>query len=242
MEKSKSIQTDGLRRYSRAMMLPEIGKEGQLRLLESSVMIVGAGALGSIVAMYLAGAGVGTIAIADFDRVELSNLQRQLSFDENDVGKSKVQATARRLQAINSRIRVIPHEEFIRRGRASELFSLHDVVVEGSDNPATKYMVSEICEQLGKPCVIGGVSGWSGQVMSWSAGNTTYRDLYPEAAEGSGCTPCSLGGVMGPVPGIIGSVQAVETIKILTGAGEPLYNRLLTFNSLTMDFETFELL
>lgn len=230
-----------LRRYSRAMMLPEIGEEGQRRLLSSSVMVVGAGALGSIVSMYLAGAGVGTIEIADFDRVDLSNLQRQLAFEEGDVGESKVKATARRLGAINSGIRIIAHEELIRRDRARELFSRQDVVVEGSDNPATKYMVSEICEELGKPCVIGGVAGWRGQVMTWQPGHLTYRDLYPEPAEGAGCTPCSQGGVMGPVPGIVGSVQATETIKLLTGAGAPLLDRLLTFDALTMDFQTFQL-
>lgn len=235
-----SLSSEQLLRYSRAVMLAEIGEEGQHRLLGSRVMVVGAGALGSIVSMYLAGAGVGTIEIADFDTVDLSNLQRQLSFEERNVGESKVSATAARLRAINSDIRIIAHDEFIRRDRARELFSRADVVVEGSDNPATKYMVSDVSVELGKPCVLGGVAGWRGQVMTWAPGHGSYRDLYPEAADSGGCTPCSQGGVMGPVPGIVGSVQATEVIKLLTGAGEPLFDRILTFDALTMDFNVFK--
>ncbi|MDE6267921.1 MAG: HesA/MoeB/ThiF family protein [Muribaculaceae bacterium] len=236
-----NLTPEDMRRYSRTVMLPEIGEEGQRRLLASRVMVVGAGALGSIVSMYLAGAGVGTIEIADFDTVDLSNLQRQLSFEERNVGEIKVQATALRLRAINSGIRVIAHEEFIRRDRARELFSQADVVVEGSDNPSTKYMVSEVCVELGKACVLGGVAGWRGQVMTWAPGHSSYRDLYPEAADIGGCTPCSQGGVMGPVPGIVGSVQATEVIKLLTKSGTPLFDRLLTFDALDMQFDVFRL-
>ncbi len=198
-------------RYSRNTLMPEIGAEGQLRLLNSHVLVVGAGALGSI---------------------DVSNLQRQLSFTTGQCGMKKVEALAMRLAEINPDISITPVETLLTTDNAASLIEGQDLVIEGSDNPATKYIVSDTCRQLGIPCVLGGVAQWQGQVMSWAPGYPCYRDIFPEAAGAGGFTPCSIGGVLGPLPGITGSAQAAEAIKILTGAGHPLYGRMLLFDTL----------
>lgn len=231
-----SLNGDNRRRYSRNLLLTEIGQSGQIKLMQSSVLIVGAGALGSIVAMYLAGSGVGHIGICDFDTIDISNLQRQLGFTIDDIGKSKVDVLSRRLSSINSEIIVEPHEGLLRAEKAHEIFKNYDVIVEGSDNPSTKYMVTDIANECEKPCVLGGVSGFDGQIMTLLPGQNRYRDIFPDAAPDDGYTPCSLGGVLGPLPGIIGSIQAAEVIKIITGAGETLDRRMLLINALNMTF------
>ncbi|MDE5573720.1 MAG: HesA/MoeB/ThiF family protein [Muribaculaceae bacterium] len=231
-----SLSGDNRRRYSRNLLLPEIGQSGQIMLMQSSVLIVGAGALGSIVAMYLAGSGVGHIGICDFDTIDISNLQRQLGFTIDDIGKSKVNVLSRRLSSINSEIIVEPHEGLLRAEKAPEIFKNYDVIVEGSDNPSTKYMVTDIANECGKPCVLGGVSGFDGQVMTLLPGKSQYRDIFPDATPADGYTPCNLGGVLGPLPGIIGSIQATEVIKIITKAGETLDRRMLLVNALNMTF------
>lgn len=217
-------------RYSRSIMLPEIGKRGQERLLKARVLIVGAGALGSITAMYLAASGVGHLTLADYDTVDLSNLQRQLSFSTSDCGSMKAEAASRRIADINPDVTVSVFGKMITAGNARYLFTGHDLVIEGSDNPSTKYLVTDLCAELGIPCVLGGVAQFRGQVTSWAPGHPTYRDLFPEKAEEGGYTPCSLGGILGPLPGIIASTQACEAIKIITGAGTPLYGRLFVLD------------
>lgn len=232
----ENLSKEQHRRYSRNIFLPEIGKEGQIKLLNASVLIVGTGALGSVVSMYLAAAGVGRIGLCDFDTIDISNLQRQLSFTEGDVGKKKVEVTADKLHAINSEIRLNVYDGMLRKERAKELFDEYDIIVEGSDNPNTKYMVTDIAQTLKKPCVLGGVAQFSGQVMTILPGGTTYRDLFPDAAGDGEFMPCSIGGVLGPVPGIVGSIQATEVIKLITAAGNPLASQILTIDALNMTF------
>ncbi len=205
-------------RYSRAVMLPEIGEKGQKKLLCGSVLIVGAGALGGVCAMYLAASGVGRIGIIDFDTVGISNLQRQLSYTESDVGVSKVKALSARMTAINSDIIVETRNEMLGRRNAADLFAKYDVIVEGSDNPSTKYLVTDAARSSGKPCVVGGVRGFVGQVAIFPAScSTLYRDLFPDAPCEGGYTPCAIGGVLGPLPGVVASIQAAEAIKLLAG-------------------------
>ena len=221
-------------RYARQIALPEIGREGVERLLGSSVLIVGAGALGCISAMYLAAAGVGRIGVADFDKVGLSNLQRQLSYTEDDIGRPKADTLASKLRAINSGIEVEVIRRMLTKGNIAEYIERYDVVVEGSDNPSTKYLVSDAARTYGKPCVIGGVRGFIGQITTQLPEGPCYRDIFPDIPEQCGLTPCASLGVLGPVPGIIASLQATEVIKLITGAGVPLSGRLLQIDTLTM--------
>lgn len=221
-------------RYSRQIVLPEIGREGVERLLASSVLIVGAGALGCISAMYLAAAGVGRIGVADFDTVGLSNLQRQLSYTEDDIDKLKADTLAEKLKAINSAVEVEVIIKMLTKGNIAEYVGRYDIVVEGSDNPSTKYLVSDTAKALGKACVIGGVRGFIGQLTTQLPDGPFYRDIFPDIAEQCGMTPCTSMGVPGPVPGVVASLQATEAIKLITGAGQTLSGRLLQINTLTM--------
>lgn len=235
------MSPDDRRRYSRNLMLQEIGDEGQKRLLASTVTLVGAGALGSVCSMYLAGSGIGRLRLIDFDTVDLSNLQRQLSFITDDCGNKKVTACVNRLKEMNPQIEIEAIDAVLTQRNAAELLADSDLLIEGSDNPATKYLVTDAAVATKTPYVLGGISQWQGQVMSWSEGHAAYRDLFPEGADADGFTPCSSGGVLGPLPGVIGSLMACEAIKILTGAGEPLYDRIFTFNALDMTSQTFNL-
>lgn len=219
-------------RYIRNIQLSELGLKGQKRLLESRVLIVGTGALGSISSMYLAASGVGHLTLVDFDIIGLSNLQRQLSFSTGDCGRLKTEAARRRIAEINPEVNVDLFTEKLTRKNATGLFAGHDLVIEGSDNPDTKYMVTDLCAEMDIPCVLGGVAQFKGQVTSWKPGFPTYRDIFPESAPEGGYTPCSIGGVFGPLPGIVASAQACEAIKILTGTGTPLYGRLLVIDTL----------
>jgi len=215
-------------------MLPYFDEDKQLRLLNSRVLIIGAGALGSIVSMYLAASGAGKLTIIDFDKVDLSNLQRQLSFSMHDIGQMKTEATARRISEINSDIEVTTLTHLLTANDASKLIPEHDLVIEGSDNPATKYMVSDACVRAGIPYVLGGISASSGQVMSFASGHASYSDWFPEKGCGYGFAPCATGGILGPVPGVIGSFMATEAVKILAGIGSPLFDRMLNIDTLTM--------
>ena len=210
-------------RYKRNLALPGIGEEGQRRLLEARVLVTGCGALGSIVSMYLAGSGVGHITLIDFDLVDISNLQRQLSFITDSVGKKKAFALGERLRQINPHIEIKPLDLRLTEENASELFAAHDLIVDGSDNPATKYLIAKFAAQHSKPYVLGGVHEWRGQVMTCLPGTPGYADLFPAPAADASLPP----GLLGPLPGIVASVQAAETIKVLTGAGTPLASRLL---------------
>ncbi len=222
-------------RYSREILLPEIGREGVERLLGSSVLVVGAGALGCIAAMYLAAAGVGRIGVADFDIIGLSNLQRQLSYTEADINRPKAEALASKIKAINSSVEVVVIDKMLTKANIGQYIERYEIVVEGSDNPSTKYLISDTAKAMGKPCVIGGVRGFIGQITTQLSEGPSYRDIFPDIPEQCGMTPCSSMGVLGPVPGIVASLQATEVIKLITGAGNPLCGRLFQIDTLTMN-------
>lgn len=232
------MNPEELIRYSRMISIPEIGREGMEKLQRSKIMIVGCGALGSICAMYLAGAGVGDITIADFDTIDISNLQRQLFFDTAHAGESKAIKLAERMKSLNPLCHVKCIKEMITMESAKILFKDKDFIIDATDNPSSKAMTDTICQNLGLPYTIGGVAGFKGQVMSWRPGCTGYAEIFsPQAADG-GFTPCSFGGVLGPAAGIIACIQASETIKHLTGAGEMLYNKIFMIDLLSMESQT----
>lgn len=219
-------------RYSRIAAIPEIGDEGVASINNGKVLVIGCGALGSLCAMYLAGSGVGTIGIADFDTIDISNLQRQLFFDELSLGRSKCDVLYERIRALNSEIKVNVINHLVKEDRAMELFRCYDFIIDGSDNPATKLMTARVCERIDLPYCIGGVRGFSGQVMSWSKGHAGYTEIFGDIQSCSGFTPCSVGGVIGPAAGVVASMQASEAIKHLTGKGKMLYDSLFTFDML----------
>lgn len=221
------------KRYSRLASLPEIGPEGVAKLQEARVAVIGCGALGSLCAMYLAASGVGNINIADFDTVDLSNLQRQLFFTEADLGKPKALVLRDRMMALNSGVSVNVTQEMVRPANAGDFLAGCDVVVDGSDNPATKLMTDRLSAEYGLPCVIAGVRGFELQVMTCLPGGTRYADIFGDAPACDGFTPCSIAGVLGPTAGIAASLQAAETVKLITGAGNTLSGKLLTINLLS---------
>ncbi len=227
-------------RYARMIAIPEIGRAGMERLRNSHVFIMGCGALGSVCAMYLAGAGVGKISIADFDTIDVSNLQRQLFYSIDDIGMSKSETLAEKMHALNPDIEIEIHKILVTTTTARHLFRDCDFVVDGTDNPVSKLMTDRICRDIGKPYCIGGVSGWSGQVMSWKPGHAGYEDIFNPGEAGSGFTPCSLNGILGPAAGIIACCQASETIKHLTGEGEMLHNKIFTIDLLSMHSQVIE--
>ena len=220
-------------RYSRLASLPEIGPEGVAKLQEARVAVIGCGALGSLCAMYLAASGVGNINIADFDTVDLSNLQRQLFFTEADLGKTKALVLRDRMLALNSGVSVNVTQEMVRPANAGDFLAGCDVVVDGSDNPATKLMTDRLAAKYGIPCVIAGVRGFELQVITCLPGGTRYADIFGDAPACDGFTPCSIAGVLGPTAGIAASLQAAETVKLITGAGNTLSGKLLTINLLS---------
>ena len=230
---------DKTQRYRRHILLDEIGIEGQERIAASNVLIVGAGGLGSPVITYLAAAGVGHIGVVDGDIVELSNLQRQVVFSTSDLGRKKAVAAGERIKEINPDVRVEVYDEFLSLENAGDLIGQYDFVCEGSDNYATKLLVNDTCVKKGKPFTIGSLSRFEGQVMTHTDGSACWRCLYGAAPEQSEKEPVELG-VLGSVPGIIGAVEATETIKFIVGSGKLLTNRLLSFNALTMETNVFE--
>ncbi len=225
-------------RYLRQTSLPEIGEEGQEWLRRSRVLIVGAGALGSVVGMYLAGAGVGQITVADFDTVSVSNLHRQIAYTEADVDASKADTLAARLRSINSEVNVASMRKRIDYETLTWCLADFDLVVEASDNFETKYAVTDAAAASGKPCVFGGVNGFRGEVHTHLPGGVTYRDIFPEGGEPPLAGPRP---VFGPVPGIVGSIQAAEVLKILTGIGPSLSSSMLLIDTLTMQFNLISL-
>lgn len=230
-------------RYSRHIILPNIGAAGQRKLFDAKVLCVGAGGLGSPAAMYLAAAGVGTLGVLDFDRVDLTNLQRQLLHDTEDVGRPKVESAKERLNAINPDVDVITHDTILTSSNAFEILGGYDVVVDGTDNFPVRYLVNDATQMLGKPLVYGSIFQFDGQACVFMPGQETpcYRCLFPEPPPPGTVPSCAEGGVFGVLPGIVGSIQAVEAIKLITGAGEPLVGRLLLFDALAMDFTTVNL-
>lgn len=231
-----------LLRYSRQIMLPQLDLDGQLRLLESSVLIIGAGGLGSPVAMYLAAAGVGRLLINDFDTVELSNLQRQIIHSQNDIGRRKVDSAKDNLSALNSDIKVITYDHQLNHAELAAVVANADLVIDGSDNFPTRFAVNQACVQEGKPLVSGAAIRMEGQVSVFhpAGGNSPcYRCLYSETGEQS--ETCSETGVLAPVVGIIGSIQATEAIKLLSGMGSSLIGRVLMLDALQMEWRSLKL-
>jgi molybdopterin/thiamine biosynthesis adenylyltransferase/rhodanese-related sulfurtransferase len=227
------------KRYSRHILLPEIGMEGQEKLKNSSVFVIGAGGLGCPVLLYLAAAGVGKIGIVDFDVVDESNLQRQILYTTEDIGLSKAEQAKKRLQLLNPFIKMEAHKIKISSDNILELLKGYDVVVDGSDNFATRYLVNDACVILNKPLVFGSIFKFEGQVSVFNyKGGPTYRCLYPEPPKDGEVPNCSEIGVMGVLPGITGTLQANEVIKIITGAGAVLSGKLLMFDALSMSFNT----
>jgi sulfur-carrier protein adenylyltransferase/sulfurtransferase len=227
-----------LARYHRHIALPEVGRDGQERLQRARVLVVGAGGLGSPAALYLAAAGVGTLGLVDCDRVELSNLQRQVLFDSASVGRLKTEAARERLLALNPEITVVAHTLTLRAENVLEVLRDYDVVLDGTDRLTTRYVVNDACVLLGKPLVSAAIHRFEGHAMTYLPGRgPCYRCLFP-AAEGV-VANCAEAGVLGVLPGVLGAIQATEAVKILTGIGEPIVGRLLTYDALELRF--FEL-
>lgn len=236
------LSSSELARYGRHLSLTEIGAAGQARLKAARVLVVGAGGLGSPAAMYLAAAGVGTIGLVDFDTVERSNLQRQILFGEGDVGRGKLEAASERLSGINPHLRLELHETRLSARNAERIVAGYGVVVDGTDNFATRYLVNDVCVHLGIPNVYGSVLRFEGQASVFAApGGPCYRCLFREPPPPGLVPSCAEAGVMGVLPGIVGSIQAAETIKLVTGAGEPMVGRLLLLDALTMAFRSIEI-
>jgi adenylyltransferase/sulfurtransferase len=231
-----------LRRYSRHLLLPEVGVAGQHRLREASVLIIGAGGLGSPTALYLAAAGVGRLGLVDFDTVEVSNLQRQVLYGTSDVGRPKLAAAKARLNDLNPDVEVTPFEEQLTRENAMRILNEFDIVVDGTDNFPTRYLVNDACVLLGKPNVYGSIYRFEGQATVFDARRgPCYRCLYPEPPPPGLVPSCAEGGVLGVLPGLIGTVQAIETVKLVLDQGEPLIGRLLLFDALAMKFRELKL-
>ena len=229
------VMTDDQRhRYSRHTIIPEVGERGQLKLLDAKVLLIGAGGLGSPAAMYLAAAGVGTLGIVDFDTVDVSNLQRQILHHLDDVGRPKVETAAEAIASLNTDIQVVPHRVLLNSQNALDIIKDYDVVINGSDNFPTRYLVNDACALLGKPLVDGSIFRFEGQltVFDPAHGGPCYRCLYPDPPPPGEVPSCAEGGVLGVLPGIIGSLQATEAIKLILGIGEPLTGGLMLYDAL----------
>jgi sulfur-carrier protein adenylyltransferase/sulfurtransferase len=236
-----------LARYNRHIIIPEFGEESQLKLKAAKVLIIGSGGLGSPALLYLTAAGVGTIGILDFDVVDDSNLQRQVIFDIHEIGNPKVEAARRRLEALNPYTRFILHNTHINSGNALDIIKDYDVVADGTDNFPTRYLVNDATLLLDKPNVYASIFQFEGQVSVFNYVNRlgergpNYRDLYPTPPPPGLVPSCAEGGVLGVLPGIIGSLQALEVIKVITGVGEPLSGRFYTFDALNFESRTFRI-
>lgn len=227
-----------VQRYARHLILPDIGAEGQRKLLDASVLAIGAGGLGSPIAMYLAAAGVGKLGVIDFDRVDITNLQRQILHTTADIGRPKVESAVEHLRSINPTIEVVGHDALLTSDNAFEILGGYDVIVDGSDNFPVRYLVNDATQILGKPLVYGSIYQWEGQATVFLPGRDSpcYRCLFPEPPPPGTVPSCAEGGVFGVLPGIVGSIQAAEAIKLITGVGEPLVGHLLIFDSHQMEF------
>jgi molybdopterin/thiamine biosynthesis adenylyltransferase/rhodanese-related sulfurtransferase len=243
MASPPALSPAALARYSRHVLLEQIGVAGQEKLAAARVLVIGAGGLGSPAALYLAAAGVGTLGIADFDRVEVHNLQRQLLHDDRSLGEPKVQSALRRLQSTNPHIRVVPHGGGVTPTNAVELFSGYDILVDGTDNFAARYLNGDAAALSRRPLVYGSVFKFEGQVSVFdpAQGGPCYRCLFPEPPAPGSVPGCGEAGVLGALCGVIGSLQALEAIKLVTGIGDALRGRLLTYDALRQHFQTLEL-
>jgi sulfur-carrier protein adenylyltransferase/sulfurtransferase len=229
-------------RYSRHLIMPEVGMDGQLKLKQAKVLCIGTGGLGAPLGLYLTAAGVGRIGLVDFDVVDSTNLQRQVLFGTTDVGKPKIQAAANRLRDLNPDIQIDTFETHLTSDNALEIMKDYDIVVDGTDNFPTRYLVNDACVILGKPNVYGSIFRFEGQITVFGyPGGPCYRCLYPEPPPPGLVPSCAEGGVLGVLPGIVGTIQAAETLKLIIGKGDPLVGRLMLFDALAMKFRELKL-
>jgi sulfur-carrier protein adenylyltransferase/sulfurtransferase len=237
-----SLTKSEIQRYSRHLIMPEVGMDGQLKLKNAKVLCIGTGGLGAPLGVYLAAAGVGRIGLVDFDVVDNSNLQRQILFGTKDVGRPKIAAAADRLRDLNPEIQIDTFETRLTSDNALDLFKDYDIIVDGTDNFPTRYLVNDACVILGKPNVYGSIFRFEGQATIFAyPGGPCYRCLYPEPPPPGLVPSCAEGGVLGVLPGIVGSIQAAETLKLILGAGDSLVGRLLLFDALAMKFRELKL-
>jgi len=237
-----TLSKEEILRYSRHLIMPEVGMEGQLKLKQARVLLIGTGGLGAPLGLYLAAAGVGHLGLVDFDTVDFTNLQRQVTFGTSDVGRSKVEAARERLANLNPEIEITVFETMLTSANALELFRDFDIIVDGTDNFPTRYLVNDACVLSGKVNVYGSIFRFEGQATVFGyPGGPCYRCLYPEPPPPGLVPSCAEGGVLGVLPGIVGSIQALETIKLILGKGEPLIGRLLLFDALQMRFRELKL-
>jgi len=237
-----TLNAEEIKRYSRHLILPEVGMEGQKKLKSASVLCIGAGGLGSPVAMYLAAAGIGRLGIVDFDVVDYSNLQRQILHTTPDVGRPKLQSARDHLKALNPGVEIQTFETALTSDNALQIFADYDVIVDGTDNFPTRYLVNDACVLLGKPNAYGSIFRFEGQASVFGTKEgPCYRCLYPEPPPPGLVPSCAEGGVLGVLPGIVGCIQANETLKLILGIGEPLVGRFLVFDSLRMKFRELKL-
>ena len=239
VEPAADLTVDEVRRYSRHLIIPEVGMTGQKRLKNAKVLCVGAGGLGSPALLYLAAAGVGTLGVIDFDTVDESNLQRQIIHGQSDIGRPKAESARDSIKEINPYVNVVLYEESLTVDNVMEIFSQFDLIVDGTDNFATRYMVNDACVLLGKPYVWGSIFRFDGQAsVFWAEHGPCYRCLYPDPPPPGMVPSCAEGGVLGVLCASIGSIQVTEAIKLLTGIGEPLAGRLMIYDALEMSYRT----
>ena len=237
VEPADGLTVDEVRRYSRHLIIPDVGMAGQRRLKNAKVLCVGAGGLGSPAMLYLAAAGVGTIGIAEFDEVDESNLQRQIIHGQSDVGRPKAESAAATIREINPLVEVVVHNEALSNDNVMDIFAGYDLIVDGTDNFATRYMVNDAAVLLGKPYVWGSIYRFDGQAsVFWAEHGPYYRCLYPEPPPPGMVPSCAEGGVLGVLCASIGSIQVNEAIKLITGIGEPLVGRLMIYDALEMTY------
>src|SRR5579864_5805827 len=237
-----TLSKEEILRYSRHLIMPEVGMEGQLKLKNAKVLLVGAGGLGAPLGMYLAAAGIGRIGVVDFDVVDYTNLQRQVIHGTSDVGRKKLDSAAETMHEINPYVTIDKHETALSSENALQIFKDYDLIVDGTDNFPTRYLVNDACVLTGKPNVYGSIFRFEGQITVFGyPGGPCYRCLYPEPPPPGLVPSCAEGGVLGVLPGIVGTIQAAETLKLIIGKGEPLIGRLLLFDALAMKFRELKL-
>jgi len=239
---ARTLSKEEIQRYSRHLIMPEVGMDGQLKLARAKVLMIGAGGLGAPLGLYLAAAGVGRLGLVDFDVVDFTNLQRQITFSTSDIGRPKIEAAKDRLSSLNPQIQFDTYRTRLTSENALDLFRDYDIIVDGTDNFPTRYLVNDACVLLGKPNVYGSIFRFEGQATVFNyPGGPCYRCLYPEPPPPGLVPSCAEGGVLGVLPGIVGAIQAMETIKLILGTGEPLAGRLLLFDALAMHFRELRL-